>query len=320
MKPTNPKERIGIKKVSMSVVPATVLSEVAVGMTEGAKKYGPYNWRTSGVRASVYYDATMRHLMRWWEREDLDPDSKLSHLTKAICSLMVLRDGMLQGVMTDDRPANNLELGACMDQLDNLTAELIGNKVEEVMDPYCQPEDSVSDRPDIDYIAQYFSKIVYVNGEHGADFGAPLHLLERWPSGMVIMLQGNHPELHIEGEVYSEGYRLGDFELKPLPASIAQTVEHCQNRLGVHWGVVYVHRGRSSEPQTAGTPIPHPQTNGSPSAGSPVLPFITLCKEAVPYTNTLPLCRQQDANGNCQKPNCDCWRVYTGAQQLIPNT
>lgn len=130
-KPTNPKERLGIRKVSMSVVPVTVLSELAVGMTEGAVKYSPYNWREAGVRASVYYDATMRHLMRWWEKEDIDPDSKLSHLTKAICSLMVLRDGMIQGVMTDDRPDNNLVLGGFMEGLDKITAELMDKQLIE---------------------------------------------------------------------------------------------------------------------------------------------------------------------------------------------
>lgn len=132
-KPTNPKERFGIRKVSMSVVPVTVLSEVAVGMTEGAVKYTPYNWREAGVRASVYYDATMRHLMRWWEKEDIDPDSSVSHITKAICSLMVLRDGMIQGVMTDDRPDNNLHLGAFMEGLDYDTAELLDRQAVDLL-------------------------------------------------------------------------------------------------------------------------------------------------------------------------------------------
>jgi hypothetical protein len=57
-----------------------------------------------GVRASIYYDATMRHLMQWWEGEDIDPDSGLSHITKAITSLVVLRDAMIQEMFTDDRP------------------------------------------------------------------------------------------------------------------------------------------------------------------------------------------------------------------------
>jgi hypothetical protein len=103
-KPTNPKDAIGVRKVPMSVVPSGVLMETALGMLEGASKYGRHNYRAMGVRASVYYDAAIGHLMDWWEGEDIDPDSGLSHVTKAICSLVVLRDAMLQGKFTDDRP------------------------------------------------------------------------------------------------------------------------------------------------------------------------------------------------------------------------
>lgn len=103
-KDTNPKDSVGIKKVPMSTVPAAVMAEVGLAMLEGALKYGRHNYRASGVRASVYYDATLRHLFAWWEGQDLDPDSGLSHVTKAIACLVVLRDSMRQGMLTDDRP------------------------------------------------------------------------------------------------------------------------------------------------------------------------------------------------------------------------
>lgn len=103
-KPTNPKDAVGINKVSFSVIPANVLGEVAVALTEGALKYGKHNYRGVGVRSSVYYDASLRHLMAWWEGEDIDPESGLSHVTKAITGLMVLRDCMMRGNFTDDRP------------------------------------------------------------------------------------------------------------------------------------------------------------------------------------------------------------------------
>jgi hypothetical protein len=103
-KNTNPKDAIGTRKAPMSTVPANVLKEVGVGMMEGSRKYGRHNYRVAGIRASVYYDATQRHMMDWWEGEDLDPDSGLSHITKGICSLIVLRDAMLNDKMTDDRP------------------------------------------------------------------------------------------------------------------------------------------------------------------------------------------------------------------------
>ena len=105
-KPTNPKDAIGVRKAPMSTVPANVLAEIGVGMLEGTCKYGRHNYRAMGVRSSVYYDGTMRHLMAWWEGEDMDPDTdnRVSHITKAICSLVVLRDAMIRGKITDDRP------------------------------------------------------------------------------------------------------------------------------------------------------------------------------------------------------------------------
>ncbi len=103
-KPSNPKDAIGTAKVSTWFVPSRVLLEVGVALLEGARKYGPFNWRTAGVRASVYVSAAERHLSAWKEGQDLDPDSGLSHVTKAIAGLTVLRDSMLQGNWVDDRP------------------------------------------------------------------------------------------------------------------------------------------------------------------------------------------------------------------------
>jgi hypothetical protein len=109
IKQSNPKDLVGTTKAPMSTVSAPVLAEVGVAMLEGALKYGRHNYRAVGVRASVYYDATMRHMMAWWEGEDIDPGSGLSHITKAITSLMVLRDSMIQGNVIDDRPPSSPE-------------------------------------------------------------------------------------------------------------------------------------------------------------------------------------------------------------------
>jgi hypothetical protein len=103
-KDTNPKDAVGIRKASMSCVPAQPLMELGLAMMEGARKYGRHNYRVAGIRASVYYDAALRHLMAWWEGEDIDPESGLSHLIKAMACLTVVRDGMLMGNWVDDRP------------------------------------------------------------------------------------------------------------------------------------------------------------------------------------------------------------------------
>jgi hypothetical protein len=101
----NPKAAFGAKKPGAGNVSQLVMMEVAVGMLEGAMKYGRHNYRDNeGISAQTYYDATRRHLDTWYEGENIDPDSNLSHITKAIASLTVLRDAMLTGHFIDDRP------------------------------------------------------------------------------------------------------------------------------------------------------------------------------------------------------------------------
>lgn len=111
-KETNPKDMIGTRKTPFSTLPMRVLWRVGLAMLEGALKYGRHNYRVAGVRASVYFDAVVaRHLTLWWEGQDIDPDSKLHHVDKAIAGLMVLRDSMLEGNFVDDRPpASNIEI------------------------------------------------------------------------------------------------------------------------------------------------------------------------------------------------------------------
>lgn len=107
-KPTNPKDACGVKKVPLSGMPAPVLLEAGLVKLHGDLKYGRYNWREAGVRGSVYYDAAFRHLAAWWEGEDLDPDSGISHLAHAITGLAVLRDAQLMDNWIDDRPPANI--------------------------------------------------------------------------------------------------------------------------------------------------------------------------------------------------------------------
>ena len=104
-KKTNPKDAVGTKKPRFySGLPANVTKEVTIGVVEGAMKYGRHNYRIAGVRASTYIDATIGHLLDYWEGQDIDPDSDLHHITKAIASLYVLRDAQMRNMCEDDRP------------------------------------------------------------------------------------------------------------------------------------------------------------------------------------------------------------------------
>lgn len=122
-KDTNPKDAIGTAKWrQFMVVPRQVLWEVGVGMLEGALKYGRHNYRGAGVRASVYCDAALGHIEQFIEGEDIDKDSDLSHVTKAICSLIVLRDAMMNDMWTDDRPPKIKDIDALRERLGDVVA------------------------------------------------------------------------------------------------------------------------------------------------------------------------------------------------------
>jgi predicted oxidoreductase len=115
-KDSNPKDNIGSTKPPIHNVPLSVVAEIGLALAEGSHKYGGYNWRVIGVRASVYWDATFRHIKAWWEGEDTDPDSQLSHITKAISALVVLRDAMIQDNWNDDRPPRSKQTPAMVSE------------------------------------------------------------------------------------------------------------------------------------------------------------------------------------------------------------
>lgn len=100
----NPKEAFGRLKAGLSDMPTNVLFEVGEVNRLGAAKYGRFNWTTTSISASTYYDAILRHLHQWWFGEDTDPESGCHHLAHIIAGAMLLRDGIRRGKFIDDRP------------------------------------------------------------------------------------------------------------------------------------------------------------------------------------------------------------------------
>lgn len=100
----NPKDLLGIKKVSLSKVPVAGLIHEAMAMKDGAIKYGPHNWREHPVIASIYVDAALRHLLAWFDGEDVAEDSRAHHLGHARACLGIILDAMENGKLEDDRP------------------------------------------------------------------------------------------------------------------------------------------------------------------------------------------------------------------------
>ena len=102
----NPKQRYGDLKSAVQYVPPALALYAAQALGEGARKYGPYNWRDQPVEALTYVGAALRHLYAWLDGEEIDPDSKEAkhHLAGAIGSLAVLVDALEGGFLIDNRP------------------------------------------------------------------------------------------------------------------------------------------------------------------------------------------------------------------------
>ena len=101
---TNPKDRLGIKKVQLDLVPPSSIIYQALAMEDGARKYGKANWRSKQVRASIYVAAALRHLYSWHDGEECAKDSGKPHLAHALACLGILVDAIETGNLVDDRP------------------------------------------------------------------------------------------------------------------------------------------------------------------------------------------------------------------------
>lgn len=102
-KPTNPKDLIGCNKLPIHLWPTTATAMGSIGLLNGMLKYGRANWRDTGVRASIYYDALMRHMALWMEGEECDKDDNVPHLAAALACLAIIVDAQAAGKLTDDR-------------------------------------------------------------------------------------------------------------------------------------------------------------------------------------------------------------------------
>lgn len=101
---TNPKDLIGIRKPRLSLVPPVSILHEALALTNGAEKYGPYNWREKKVQTMIYIDAALRHIESYLDGEEVAKDSGVHHLGHAKACLGILLDAMETGNLIDNRP------------------------------------------------------------------------------------------------------------------------------------------------------------------------------------------------------------------------
>lgn len=100
----NPKDLVGATKVPLGLVPSSAKAHMAAALRDGARKYGPYNWRDHPVKATVYLDAAERHIDAYRNGEMNAGDSGQHHLGHAMACLAILLDAQESGNLIDDRP------------------------------------------------------------------------------------------------------------------------------------------------------------------------------------------------------------------------
>lgn len=118
---TNPKMEFGDKKVPLQLVPPAASAYIAIGLREGAAKYGAWNFRETPIDLMTYIGAIKRHCDAILEGEWIDPDPiidpktgkeitdfpKKPHLAGIMASCAILADQYEAGKLVDNRPVSN---------------------------------------------------------------------------------------------------------------------------------------------------------------------------------------------------------------------
>jgi hypothetical protein len=104
IKPTNPKDAIAGDKVPLWLLSPIAKAHWASAQFCGQVKYGAWNWRDAGARASIYVSAMGRHIDAYVSGESHDPVDGTHHLGNIMACCSILLEATEMGVLVDDRP------------------------------------------------------------------------------------------------------------------------------------------------------------------------------------------------------------------------
>jgi len=91
-------------KVRVDLLPIDPMIQIAEVFTFGSKKYFANSYRQGEtVVWSRTYGSVLRHLFAFWNGEDTDPESGMSHLAHAGTQLMILMEHAKYNQDKDDR-------------------------------------------------------------------------------------------------------------------------------------------------------------------------------------------------------------------------
>lgn len=89
-------------KPHVSAIPKDAVFEAGLALGYGAKKYGDDNYK-HGLSVKRTLGAAIRHIYQYLDGEDLDDESKLSHLGHAMASVAMTIYNVKNNPEFDDR-------------------------------------------------------------------------------------------------------------------------------------------------------------------------------------------------------------------------
>ena len=104
MRELNPKDLVALTKVPLHLLPPIGAILGALACLDGAKKYGPYNWRKTPISLMSYLGTLERHIKKIIDGEDIDSDSGWPHEAHIIATATIIADARECGMLIDDRP------------------------------------------------------------------------------------------------------------------------------------------------------------------------------------------------------------------------
>jgi len=122
---TNPKQSIGMSKLPLHLVSPLAIAYMAVGLANGAEKYGISNYKGTEVIMSIYLAAIQRHLMAIMEGEEFDPVDGSPHWGAVLANAAIILEARAVGKLIDDRPIT----GGYLKEVEGLT-KIYQNLVE----------------------------------------------------------------------------------------------------------------------------------------------------------------------------------------------
>jgi hypothetical protein len=98
----------GVKAARHDLIPVPALDLLARLYGKGADKYAAHNWR-KGYEWSKSYAAAQRHMVLFWDGEDIDPEMGLPHVICAVFHMFALATYMIEHPEFDDRFKKEVE-------------------------------------------------------------------------------------------------------------------------------------------------------------------------------------------------------------------